>query len=128
MVGAVSHTLRIHLVQITPLVLVLVLLALRSEWGVTAAAPLFAFWLITMGFIWLFLLGVSRFLTGRFSNVEIALTLVIGLASLVGLAGECRHMRPRATIHPMQIAAMFLFGGVQTVAMWLSYQPFIAMR
>ena len=44
-------------VQIAPLVLALVLLFRRSVWGVVAAVPLFAFWLLIMGGIWLFLLA-----------------------------------------------------------------------
>src|SRR5947207_15362653 len=56
-VGIVSDTLLRHIIQIAPLVVALSLLPRRFDWGVSAAAPLFAFWLFVMGAIWLFLLG-----------------------------------------------------------------------
>jgi hypothetical protein len=75
-----------------------------------------------MAGIWLFLLGLSRFLTGRFSPVEIALILVIGVACLVGLAATRRvgHTPLRRSFPTMVIAA-----GLQSFALWLSYQPVI---
>jgi hypothetical protein len=85
-VGLVSDTLVIHLVQITPLVAVAALTLRSQGWGADAAVPLLAFWLVVMGGIWLFLFGVSEFLSGTFSPVEVILTIVIGLASLAGLA------------------------------------------
>lgn len=64
-VGFVSHTLSLHFIQIGPLVLALALLRFRSRAGVLAAAPLFAFWILVMGGIWLFLLGVARIFSQR---------------------------------------------------------------
>jgi hypothetical protein len=49
-----------------------------------AALPCFLFWLTIMVFIWLFLLGWARIVSGHFFPTEIAMTLVVGLASLVG--------------------------------------------
>ena len=63
-VGVVSGTLRSHLVQIAPLVLLLVLLQRGQALIPVAAAAVFSWWLVTMAGIWLFLLGLSRFLTG----------------------------------------------------------------
>src|SRR2546425_8210151 len=56
-VGIVSHTLLRHFIQIAPLIGALSLLLRRSAFGVSAAVPLFAFWFLIMGAIWLFLLG-----------------------------------------------------------------------
>jgi hypothetical protein len=89
-VGVVSGTLRTHLVQISPLVLLLALLARAPALGSAAAAAVLSFWLVTMAGIWLFLLGLSRFLTGTFSPTEIFLTLFIGLACLAGLLAHRR--------------------------------------
>jgi hypothetical protein len=48
--------------------------------------PLFLFWAALMTCIWLYLLGISSFLSGHFSALEIAMTVVAGIASLFGIA------------------------------------------
>ena len=124
-VGVVSGTLRTHLVQIAPLVLLLVLLP--RAWALTpvAAAAVLSWWLVTMAGIWLFLLGLSRFLTGRFSPTEIVLTLVIGVACLVGLSAGAR-----AGSMPLnrKLPTIVLAAGLQSLALWLSYQPIVIGR
>ena len=90
LVGMVSHTLLRHVIQITPLAAALAVAARRPALGVPAAVPLFTFWLFVMGGIWLFLLGIAPVFTGRFSPVEIILTIVIGLASVGGLVAAFR--------------------------------------
>ena len=60
LVGVVSHTVLRHVIQVTPLGVALLLLVARSKVGVPAAAPLFAFWLLLMIAIWLFLTGIAR--------------------------------------------------------------------
>src|SRR5712664_1788018 len=69
-VGIVSDTLLRHIIQIAPLV-VASSLPRRYAWSVSAAAPLFAFWFLVMGAIWLFLFGVARIFTGTFTTAEI---------------------------------------------------------
>jgi hypothetical protein len=124
-VGVVSGTLRTHLVQIAPLLLLLALLP--RAWALTpvAAAAVLSWWLVTMAGIWLFLLGLSRFLTGRFSPTEIFLTLVIGVACLVGLSAS-----GRAGSVPLikRLPTMMLAAGLQSLALWLSYQPIVIGR
>ena len=122
--GVVSGTLRTHLVQISPLVLLVVLLP-RAPALVTAAAAVLSWWLVTMAGIWLFLLGLSRFLTGTFSSTEILLTLVIGIACLAGLSGT-RRVGPIP--FTARVSTIVLAAGVQSVALWLSYQPIIVAR
>jgi hypothetical protein len=124
-VGIVSGTLRIHLVQIVPLV---VLVALQARAGAlirTAAAAVLSWWLVTMAGIWLFLLGLSRFLTGRFSATEILLTVVIGVSCLAGLSAS-----DRAGTVPLirRLPAIVLAAGLQSLALWVSYQPAITGR
>jgi hypothetical protein len=124
-VGVVSGTLRSHLVQIAPLVLLLVLPQRGQALIPVAAAAVFSWWLVTMAGIWLFLLGLSRFLTGRFSATEIVLTLVIGAASVIGLSAS-----GRAGGIPLskRLPTIVLAAGLQSLALWLSYQPIVAGR
>lgn len=124
-VGLVSGTLLTHLVQIVPLVLLLALLSRARALILVAAAALLSWWLVTMAAIWLFLLGVSRFLTGRFSPAEIFLTLVIGVACLVGLsAGGRTATMPLG----MRVLTIVLAAGLQSLALWVSYQPIVIGR
>jgi len=125
-VGIVSDTLLRHIIQIAPLVVALSLLPRRFDWGVSAAAPLFAFWLFVMGAIWLFLLGVARIVTGTFTPVEVILTVIIGLASLLGLGTAYR----RGTAIPIlaRLGTIVTFAVLQFAAMWFSVQPFVTRR
>jgi hypothetical protein len=121
-VGVVSQTLLRHVVQITPLILALVVLG-RWPAGVSAAVPLFVFWLLVMIGIWSFLLGIARIFTGTYTLPEIALTIVIAVASLAGLAATNR----RGSTAPMtaRIALIASFAFLQYAAMWISVQPFV---
>jgi hypothetical protein len=125
-VGVVSSTMLRHVVQVAPIVLALGLLWRRSEWGVPAAAPLFAFWLLVMGAIWLFLLGLARIVSGRFTPIEIALTIVIAGASAWGLIAS--YQRGTAAAFPLRDVTIATFAVLQLAAMWLSTQPFVASR
>src|SRR5262249_11750527 len=124
-VGVVSSTLRIHLVQISPLVLLIALLPRARGLGSAAAAAVLSWWLVTMSGIWLFLLGLSRFLTGRFSPIEILLTLVIGVACLAGLIASRRAGSIPLTV---RVPIVIISAGLQSLALWLSYQPIITGR
>src|SRR4030095_956130 len=121
-VGVVSGTLRTHLVQISPIVLLLALLPLARPLVSAAAAAVLSWWFVTMSGIWLFLLGLSRFLTGRFSPTEVILTIVIVVACLTGLS-----MSRRAETIPLttRLATIMFAAGLQSFALWLSYQPII---
>jgi hypothetical protein len=125
-VGIVSNTMLRHLVQIVPLVVALALLVRRSDWGPSAAVPLFAFWFLVMGAIWLLLLGLARIVSGRFTPAEVTLTVIIGVASLLGLATASR--RGASIPFAAHIATIVGFAILQFVAMWLSLQPMVASR
>jgi hypothetical protein len=125
-VGIVSHTLLRHVIQIAPLVMALGLLAWRPAWGVSAAAPLFAFWFFIMGAIWLFLLGVARIVSGTFTPAEVTLTIIIGAASLLGLRTAYRRGTTLAVL--ARVGTIATFAVLQFAAMWLSAQPFVAGR
>src|SRR5689334_4144892 len=84
-VGAVSHGVLRHIVQTSPLWIGIVLGARRSPLTKWAALPCFVFWLFLMFVIWLFLLGWTHIISGTFLPTEIAMTIVVGLASGVGI-------------------------------------------
>src|SRR5258708_31388954 len=89
-VGAVSSGVIRHIVQTLPMWIAIVLGARQSHWAKWAAFPCFVFWLILMTAIWFFLLGWARIVSGTFSPTEIAMTVIVGVASLVGTAGAWR--------------------------------------
>jgi hypothetical protein len=81
--------------------------------------PLFTFWLFVMGGIWLFLLGIAPVFTGRFAPIEIVLTVVIGLASAVGLIAVCREGTALA-VGPL-VGTILAFAILQPIAMIFSF-------
>jgi hypothetical protein len=122
-VGVVSQTLVRHAIQIAPLAIALGLLAFRPAWAVSAAAPLFAFWFLIMGAIWLFLLGIARILTGTFSTAEVTLTVIIGVASALGLGAAYRRGITGSMV--VHLGTIGVFAILQFVALWLSTQSFV---
>jgi len=127
-VGAVSvppGSLR-HEVQTLPLWVPIVAGFQRKELAKWAALPCLLFWLTIMCFIWLFLLGWARIVTGRFFPTEVAMTLVIGAAALVGLGASVRW---RTKVRPLVAAAVFvLFAVLQFLAFRISLFPYVASR
>ncbi len=125
-VGAVSHGSLRHEVQTLPLWFPIVTGFQQREIAKWAALPCLIFWLVIMIFIWLFLLGWARMVTGHFSPTEIAMTLTIGGACLIGLAASVRW---RTTVQPLTaLGVSALFGALQVLAMRLSLIPYIATR
>ena len=125
-VGVVSGTMLSHVVQVAPVVAAIVAQVLRPQWSRPASIPLFVFWLFIMSLIWLFLLGVARIVTGHFTPIEIALTLVIGIACLAGLGSAVRSESRLPVWTGLALGAFF--GALQIGAMWLSLQPAFANR
>ena len=127
-VGAVSippGSLR-HEVQTLPLWFPIVVGFQNKGLAKWAALPCLIFWLTIMSFIWLFLLGWARIVTGHFFPSEIAMTLVVGAASLLGLASSLRW---RTETRPIVAAGVFfLFGALQLLAFRLSLMAYIARR
>jgi hypothetical protein len=79
-----------------------------------------------MIFIWLFLLGWTRIVTGHFLPTEVVMTLIVGLASIAGLSA-C--LRWRTAIRPPVAVGLFvLFAAFQLLAFRLSLYPYIASR
>ncbi len=125
-VGSVSHGVIRHVVQTAPLWVAIVLGSRRSEWSKWAAIPCFLFWLIVMVLIWLFLLGLARIITGTFSPTEIAMTIIVGLASFSGLVSA---VATKTSAPPFKAAALaIVLAVVQVAALRISLLPAIAHR
>jgi hypothetical protein len=126
LVGGVSGTLIRHSIQIAPIVAALIVSLRSPATGAQAGMPIFAFWLLIMALIWLFLLHIARAVSGHFSSAEIALTVAIGMASLWGSFAASRVSRDSSVAARSAIYALFL--ALQFAAMWLSVQPSFARR
>ena len=88
--------------------------------------PCLIFWLLIMIFIWLFLLGWAQIVTGHFPPIEIAMTIIVGIGSIAGLA-TC--LRWRTSVRPAATATTFVvFAVLQILALRLSLMPYIAHR
>ena len=127
-VGAVSvppGSLR-HEVQTLPLWFPIVSGLQRKEVAKWAALPCQIFWLTIMILIWLFLLGWARIVSGQFSPTEIAMTLVVGVASFVGIGANVRW---RTNVRPFTAVAVFVvFAILQVLAFRVSLIPYVARR
>jgi hypothetical protein len=74
----------------------------------------------------LFLLGWARTVSGRFSPTEIAMTIVVGVAAIVGMTACARW---RTSMRWSTAAVTFLlFAALQVLAFRLSLFPYIARR
>ena len=125
-VGVVSGTLMRHVIQVMPPAVALILVGIGSPYGRAAALPTLTFWAGLMVIIWLYLLGLSRWIAGRFTAVEVALTVTIALACLAGLVGGAR---PTANLgRGRRAATALVFGLLQLGALWLSMQPLALLR
>jgi len=115
LVGAVSHTIPRHLVQIVPLILGAGLVLGRNPSASYAAVGLCAFWAVIMGLIWLYLLGLSGVVSGTYSAVEIALTVVIAVFSVLGILKGTRADKQISGMRvPVLIAVAFVIQAVVT--------------
>jgi hypothetical protein len=125
-VGAVWHGAVRHIVQTSPLWIVIVLGVRKPALAKWAALVCFVFWLALMAAIWLYLLGWARFLSGTFTPVEIAMTMVVGSASITGIvraASMKSGVRAAAAAVTMSIVLL-----LQVAAFRVSLLPQIARR
>lgn len=125
-VGLVSSTIIRHVVQVIPPVIALLLLRRDSALGSYAALPIFAFWLLIMSLIWLYILGLSNFASGTYSPPERVLTVIIGAACLSGIFSFVGR-RPQVRLL-ISIGFVVGFAVLQILAMWLSFHPAIQDR
>jgi hypothetical protein len=127
-VGAVSvppGSLR-HQVQTLPLWFPIVLGFQQRPLSKWAALPCLIFWLGIMILIWLYLLGIARIVSGQYFPTEIAMTVVAGIASVVGLWTTARW---KTTTPPaVALGIVVLFAVLQVLAFRISLIPYIARR
>ena len=121
-VGAVSHGSLRHEVQTLPLWVPIVAGFNRREFARWCALPCLLFWLLCMVLIWLFLLGWAHVISGRFSPVEIAMTLIVAAASAAGFGLSVW----RAKWTARGCALIVLFAILQFAAFRISMLPAIA--
>jgi hypothetical protein len=123
-VGIVSNGMVRHAVQTAPVWPTVALGARRSLWSKWTALPCFLFWLFLMMLIWLSLLGWVHVISGTFSPIEIAMTLIVGIFSVVGIV---LSMQIRTDTRAINAALLFLFMViVQLVAVRISFLPALA--
>ena len=126
LVGIESGTFIRHVIQILPVAIALITVKRQSIWGTYAALPIFIFWLFIMTLIWLFLLDIARFVTGRFTVVEVILTILIGVSGILGIVTVIRY-RPKARL-VTSVLIFVLFAALQIIAVWLSFKRQFANR
>lgn len=115
-----------HLVQTLPLWVGVVFGFRRSKPTGWIGLPLFLFWLVVMSFIWLYLLGIARILSGHFSALEIAMTVVVGATSAVGIV---MFWRFKSALSAGAAVSLFvIFAAIQFVRFRVSFLPAIAHR
>ena len=125
-VGLASGLVIRHVVQTAPMWLGVVVGFRGSAIAKWMALPMFLFWLLLMTLIWLFLLGLPSPLSGHFSPIEIAMTIVVGAACLVGIWAALR-ISPGMSIAAG--AAVFLGAAtLQVICFRVSLLPAIAHR
>ncbi len=84
-VGIISGEIARHVLQTLPLWPAVVLGFAGSPKAKWAGLPVFLFWLAIMALIWAYLLHLSSIASGTYSFAEIAMTVAVGIASIVGL-------------------------------------------
>jgi hypothetical protein len=93
--------------------------------GWVALAPLLV-WFVLMVLIWSYLLGLSNLVSGHFAPVEIAMTIIVGAAAIVGIGGFIRF---KSSLAPTRAAGIFvLMLAIQLACLRVSFLPAIAHR
>jgi hypothetical protein len=126
LVGVVSGTLLRHMVQIIPVLIALAVAVCGVPWARDAARSVFVLWFLLMLGIWVTLLGIAKVFSGRFTTVEIALTIGIGVFCVAGLLSSF-WTSSRVGL-AMRAVVFIAFGALQFVAVWLSLRPGLARR
>jgi hypothetical protein len=125
-VGLASGLVLRHIVQTLPLWIAVGLGARRSPATGWFALPCLAFWLALMVIIWCYLLGLARLVSGHFTPVEIAMTLVVGAAGIAGIAMLPQYWR---SLPGGLAASLFVLGAaLQWACFRISLLPGIAHR
>jgi len=121
-----KHGVLRQIVQTLPLWVPIVLGFRGSEFVKWSALPCLIIWLAGMIFIWLFGVAWVYVALGRFSPIDIAMTVVVGAASAGGFFAAVRW---RTAVRPSTAGAtVVLLGALQFLALWVSLLLPIAHR
>ncbi|MFZ1031765.1 MAG: hypothetical protein WAN72_07225 [Candidatus Acidiferrales bacterium] len=125
-VGVMNHGVPRPIVQTLPLWVPIVLGFRGSQFAKWSALPCFIIWLASMILIWLFGVAWVYVALGHFSPIDIAMTIIVGVASAIGFGVALRW---RTAARPFLAGAVaLLFGALQFLALWASQSPAIAHR
>jgi hypothetical protein len=125
-VGATNHGVLRPMMQTLPLWVPIVLGFRGSEFAKWSALPCLIIWLATMVAIWLVGVGWAYVALGQFSPTELAMTLIVGLASAGGFFVALRW---HTAVRPFSASTVaLLFGALQFSALWVSLSPSINHR
>jgi len=119
-VGIVSHGIIRHTVQTAPVWLAVWFAFRRSSWTKWAVLSPLVLWLLLMINIWLLLLGLPHLLSGTFTPIEIAMTITVGVAAVVGITTALRVRT--AVPWTSAVGTLLLMACVQVFALWISFQ------
>jgi hypothetical protein len=123
-VGVVAKEMVRHLIQSAPFWVGGWLALRRSRFTKWVVLGPFLLWVLIPVLIWLFLFGVARILTGTYSPIEIAMTVVMALAGVVGI-GAALASRSGASWWS-SILAVVLGAAMAWGVLMLSFQPQVA--
>ena len=115
-----------HIVQTLPFWAVVWLGFRHSRLTGWVGLPLFLFWFAAMALIWLYLFGIAHVLSGHFSGVEKAMTLIVGIASLVAIGF---FVLTRTALSAAKAITLFIaLAAIQWICFRISFLPEIAHR
>src|SRR5437868_3662504 len=118
-VGLASKLVLWHIVQTAPFWVGVALGFRRSRMTSWAALPSFLFWLTLMTLIWSYLLCMSHILSGHFSGVEVGRTIIVGLASIMGIAS---FIVDKSYVSLAENLSLFLvMAGIQWICFRISF-------
>jgi hypothetical protein len=125
-VGVANHGVLRQIVQTLPLWVPIVLGFRGSEFAKWSALPCLIIWLAGMIFIWLFGVAWVYVALGRFSPIDIAMTVIVGAASAGGFFAAVRW---HTAVRPFPAGATaVLLGALQFLALRVSMLLPIAHR
>jgi hypothetical protein len=125
-VGFPAGLVLCYVVQTLPLWIGIVFGLRRARLAAWIGLPLFLFWLTLMVFIWLYVLGIASIISGHFSPFEIAMTIMVGAASVTGIV---IFTRTKSSLPPAMVVTTFVVTAVVQYACFrISFFPAIAHR
>ena len=122
--GVISHTPVRHVIQAAPAALAVVIVLSGKGDGQRFASAVFSIWVLIVLLIWLYLLGIANIINGTFSLAERALTVVMGVMSVIGLGVSLAAAKKG----PIWLSVItFAIGiAIQAAALQISFGPAFA--